>query len=75
MAKELMERETLNAEDIAVIFKPVKKLPKRSQWLSKRTIHKPTQGPIAIPEKGSTQAKREAQASQAKKPTRRRKSS
>jgi cell division protease FtsH len=49
MAKELMERETLNAEDIAKIFKPVKKLPKRSQWLSKKTRPKPKTGPIAIP--------------------------
>ena len=49
MAKELMERETLNADDIAKIFKPVKKLPKRSQWLSKKTRPKSKQGPIAIP--------------------------
>jgi cell division protease FtsH len=75
LAKELMERETLNAEDIAVVFKSVKKLPKRTQWLSKRTRPKPKQGPIAIPAKGSTQAKREAQASQTKKTTTRRKSS
>ncbi len=75
MAKELMERETLNAEEIAVIFKPVKKLPKRSQWLSKRTRPKPKQGPIAIPAKGSTQAKRDAAAKETKKPTTRRKSS
>ena len=75
LAKELMERETLNAEDIAVIFKPVKKLPKRTQWLSKRTRPKPKQGPIAIPAKGSTQAKREAQAKETKKTPTRRKSS
>jgi len=60
MAKELMERETLNAEDIAVIFKPVKKLPKRPQWLSKKTRPKPKQGPIAIPAKGSTASKNAA---------------
>jgi cell division protease FtsH len=75
MAKELMERETLNAEEIAVIFKPVKKLPKRPQWLSKRTRPKPKQGPIAIPAKGSTQAKRDAAAKETKKPATRRKSS
>ena len=75
MAKELMERETLNAEDIAVIFKSVKKLPKRPQWLSKKTRPKPSQGPIAIPAKGSTQAKRDAAAKETKKTTTRRKSS
>ncbi|MFN4846100.1 MAG: ATP-dependent zinc metalloprotease FtsH [Rhodoluna sp.] len=51
MAKELMERETLNGDEIAKIFKPVKKLPKRKQWLSKSTRPKPKQGPIAIPKK------------------------
>ena len=60
MAKELMERETLNAEDIAVIFKSVKKLPKRPQWLSKKSRPKPKQGPIAIPSKGSTASKNAA---------------
>jgi cell division protease FtsH len=60
MAKELMERETLNAEEIAVIFKSVKKLPKRPQWLSKKSRPKPKQGPIAIPSKGSTASKNEA---------------
>lgn len=60
MAKELMERETLNAEEIAVIFKSVKKIPKRPQWLSKKTRPKPKQGPIAIPTKGSTASKNAA---------------
>ncbi len=49
MAKELMEKETLNPEDINRIFKNVKKLPKRSQWLSKKTRPKPKTGPIAVP--------------------------
>jgi len=69
MAKELMERETLNAEEIAVIFKSVKKLPKRPQWLSKKTRPKPKQGPIAIPSKGSTASKNAAsKAAATKKP-------
>ncbi len=70
MAKELMERETLNAEEIAVIFKNVKKLPKRPQWLSKKTRPKPKQGPIAIPTKGSTASKNAAskKAAATKKP-------
>jgi cell division protease FtsH len=69
MAKELMEKETLNAEEIAVIFKSVKKLPKRAQWLSKKSRPKPKQGPIAIPTKGSTASKKaEASKAEAKKP-------
>jgi cell division protease FtsH len=57
LAKALMEEETLNQEQIAKIFKNVKKLPKRSQWLSKKTRPVSTQGPIAIPTKGSTKSK------------------
>jgi cell division protease FtsH len=56
LARELMERETLQAEDIAVIFKPVKKLTQRSEWLSDRKRPRSKQGPIAIPAKGSTAA-------------------
>jgi cell division protease FtsH len=70
MAKELMETETLNAEEIAVIFKTVKKLPKRPQWLSSKARPKPKQGPIAIPAKGSTASKQAASSKEtaAKKP-------
>ena len=57
MAKELMEKETLNPDDIAKIFKTVKKLPKRKPWLSKASRPSSTKGPIAIPAKGSTTAK------------------
>lgn len=57
MAKELMEKETLNQEDIARIFKSVKKLPKRKLWLSKTSRPVSKKGPIAIPSKGSTSAK------------------
>jgi cell division protease FtsH len=57
LAKALMEEETLNQEQIAKIFKTVKKLPKRSQWLSKKTRPVSKQGPIAIPAKGSTKSK------------------
>ncbi|MEY4980808.1 MAG: hypothetical protein RL174_146 [Actinomycetota bacterium] len=75
LAKELMERETLQAEDIARIFKAVKKLPKRPQWLSKKTRPVSKQGPIAIPVKGSTaakaaQAEADAKAAAAAKPAR-----
>jgi cell division protease FtsH len=57
MAKELMEKETLNPDDIARIFKVVKKLPKRKLWLSKTSRPVSKKGPIPIPSKGSTTAK------------------
>lgn len=57
MAKELMEKETLNQEEIASIFKGIKKAPKRKPWLSKTSRPGSKKGPIAIPAKGSTTAK------------------
>lgn len=81
LAKELMERETLQQEDIAKIFKPVKKLAERPVWLSKKTRPVSKQGPIAIPKKGSTaekvaEAEKSAEVAAAKaaaaKPTRKR---
>ena len=74
LAKELMERETLNQEEIAVLFKNIKKLPKRKQWLSSKLRPVSKQGPIAIPTKGSTASKqraaKKAAATDAAKPTR-----
>ncbi len=51
LAKELLEKETLNQDQIAEIFKKVKKLPKRSTWRSstKRAIS--AKGPIAVPKR------------------------
>jgi cell division protease FtsH len=60
LAKELMERETLNQDEIAVLFKNVKKIPKRRMWLSSKLRPASKQGPIAIPSKGSTAAKQTA---------------
>ena len=57
LAKALMEEETLNQDQIAKIFKTIKKVPKRTQWLSKKTRPVSAQGPIAIPTKGSTKSK------------------
>jgi cell division protease FtsH len=74
MAKELMEKETLNPDDIAKLFKSVKKIPKRKPWLSKVSRPSSKKGPIAIPSKGSTTAKvaakkkAEAEAAATKKP-------
>jgi cell division protease FtsH len=70
MAKELMERETLNQYEIAKLFKNVKKIAKRKPWLSKATRPGSRSGPIAIPSKGSTlskvAAKKKEAASEAK---------
>jgi cell division protease FtsH len=62
LAKQLMERETLNQEEIAVIFAGVKKLPQRKIWLSAADRPVSKKPPIAIPVKGSTAAKRAAEA-------------
>jgi cell division protease FtsH len=67
MAKELMEKETLNPDDIARIFKTVKKLPKRAQWLSSKSRPVSKIAPIAIPVKGSSAAKASARKSAATK--------
>jgi cell division protease FtsH len=47
----------LNQDEIAVLFKNVKKIAKRKVWLSSRSRPASKQGPIAIPSKGSTAAK------------------
>jgi cell division protease FtsH len=65
LAKALMEEETLNQEQIAVIFKNIKKLPQRTLWLSKKSRPVSKVGPIAIPEKGSTTSKEAAIAADA----------
>jgi cell division protease FtsH len=54
LARELMIKETLQADEIAEIFAKVKKLPKRKTWLSSAKRPVSTQAPIAIPEKAST---------------------
>ena len=69
LAKELMERETLNQEDIARVFKPVKKLPKRKQWLSSAKRLPSKQGPIAIPKRAATAAVEEKPAAKTARKT------
>ncbi|MFM6963824.1 MAG: ATP-dependent zinc metalloprotease FtsH [Micrococcales bacterium] len=72
LAKELMERETLNQEDIARVFKSVKKLPKRKQWLSSAKRLPAKVGPISIPKRAATAevaaAEKPARKSSARKP-------
>ena len=49
LATELLEKETLDHNQLADIFASVKKLPERPQWLSsaKRPVSK--KGPVAVP--------------------------
>ncbi len=51
LASELLEKETLDHNQLAEIFKDVKKLPKRPQWLS--SIGRPVskRPPVALPDK------------------------
>jgi cell division protease FtsH len=51
LAKELLEKETLNQDQIAEIFKSVKKLPKRPTWRSSTKRAVSTKGPIPVPER------------------------
>jgi cell division protease FtsH len=51
LAKELLERETLNQDEIAKIFKTVKKLPERDVWRSSQTRSVTAKGPIAVPKR------------------------
>ena len=60
LAKELLEKETLNHEQIAVIFKKVKKLPKRATWRSSSKRSVSARGPIAVPKRKEVTDKRKS---------------
>jgi cell division protease FtsH len=49
LAKALLEQETLNQDEIAKIFKTVKKVPTRRTWRSSAKRPIGTKGPIAVP--------------------------
>ena len=51
LAKQLLEKETLNQDEIARIFKTVKKLPKRTTWKSSTKRTGTNRGPIAVPKR------------------------
>jgi cell division protease FtsH len=51
LAKELLEKETLNQSEIQKIFKAVRKLPKRPVWRSSPKRAVSTKGPIAVPKR------------------------
>jgi cell division protease FtsH len=68
MVIQLLEKETLNKEEIAEIFKKVKLVTKRPAWTGSATRIPSEQPPVDIPERAVVEAPTEA-----KKPTRRKK--
>jgi len=51
LATELLEKETLDHNQLATLFKGVKKLPERAVWLSSRERPPSKKGPVSVPEK------------------------
>jgi cell division protease FtsH len=68
MVIELLEKETLNKEEIAAIFKKVKLVTKRPAWTGSATRIPSEQPPVEVPERVVIEAPAEP-----KKPTRRKK--
>ena len=68
LAKQLLEVETLNQEQIAEIFKNVKRLPKRPTWRSSQKRAVSTKGPIAVPERKVKELKPTKAKPRARKP-------
>ena len=72
LAEQLMQKETLNQDDIATIFESVKKLPKRKVWHSSEQRPHSKKGPIEAPErlvKELTNTKKPAKKTAKKTPT------
>ncbi|CAB4644910.1 MAG: ATP-dependent zinc metalloprotease FtsH [Actinobacteria bacterium] len=53
LATELLDKETLDHNQLAEIFAGVKKLPERPQWLSSAKRPVSTKGPVTVPVKKS----------------------
>ena len=51
LATELLEKETLDHNQLATLFKGVKKLPERTVWLSSRERPPSKKGPVSVPKK------------------------
>jgi cell division protease FtsH len=68
MVLELLEKETLNKDDIAVIFKKVRAVTPRPAWTGSPTRIPSTQPPVDVPERIVEEV------TETKKPTRRKKS-
>ena len=70
LATELLEKETLDHNQLADIFAPIKKLPERPVWLSSTARPPSKVGPVAVPKqrKTATVAKKTTRSSAPKKP-------
>jgi cell division protease FtsH len=68
MVIELLEKETLNKDEIAVIFKKVKKVTARVAWTGSANRVPSSQPPVDVPERIVIEPTTET-----KKPTRRKK--
>ncbi len=51
LATELLEKETLDHNQLATLFKGVKKLPERAVWLSSSERPPSKKGPVSVPQK------------------------
>jgi cell division protease FtsH len=60
LASQLLEKETLDHTELAEIFKNVKKLPKRKQWLSSEERPVSKLPPVKVPAKKKTVAAKPA---------------
>ncbi|MCF8548390.1 MAG: ATP-dependent zinc metalloprotease FtsH [Pontimonas sp.] len=71
LATELLEKETLDHNQLAAIFKGVKKLPERPLWLSSGERLPSKKGPVKVPQKkaATTAAKKPATRKPAAKKT------
>ena len=56
LATELLEKETLDHEQLAEIFKDVKKLPERPQWLSSKSRPLSNLPAVKVPSKAPIDA-------------------
>ena len=65
LAAELLDKETLDHDQIAKIFKNVKKLPKRKQWLSSAKRPPQKLPPVKVPQKKAVAEKAAASAAKA----------
>ena len=69
LATELLEKETLDHNQLATLFKGVKKLPERAAWLSSSKRPPSKKGPVSVPKKKVAPKKPAAQKPAAKKTT------
>ena len=69
LATELLEKETLDHNQLATVFKGVKKLPERAVWLSSSERPPSKKGPVSVPKKKVAPKKPAAQKPAAKKTT------